>query len=438
MREDLVTGAARDVAFFKVDISDADAVKAAFSAPWPSSPSSPSSHVKTTVFHTAANIRFYERHPSLLHRSAKVNVQGTQNVIACARSNGVDVLVYTSSGSVGVWRSRHWLWPWEKEPTRFFQRLDDETAPPTEHEDFFSNYAASKIHAEKLVQEADGTRLGDGDGMGIMKTGCLRPGNGVFGPGGDILCGAYLVRKRNPTWVGNIIQSFTYVENASSAYPPPRAAIISHDPSHRLPAAHLLYEQRLLELLDGNTTNPDTGGQAFVIADPNPPPTYGDVYLALETLSSGECYFPACSPTLMLLISHLIEVYYLTHHYLSTACPLHLAWLLPPALRGDVVNLQPSLTALVGVHLFFDDQRARRSPEEGGLGYGGGWTTLEGICKTAQEHRRNEGRDTADRSEAGGVSFDFGFGWGKGKGLRKREGKGVKGMLEVDPIMALN
>lgn len=211
-RHDLTSGPAKDVAFFKVDVSDAEAVDAAFKAPWPVVDDE-KSHPETTVFHTAANIRFYERHESLVPNSAKVNVQGTQNVVNSARAIGATALIYTSSGSVAVRSSRVWLWPWEKEPRFFVQAINDDTPVPKRHQDFFSNYAATKIRAERIVREADRSSTG-GDSK-VLRTGCVRPGNGVYGPGGDMLCGAYLVRKANPSWIHSTMQSFVYVENCS-------------------------------------------------------------------------------------------------------------------------------------------------------------------------------------------------------------------------------
>jgi nucleoside-diphosphate-sugar epimerase len=180
-RPDLTTGSAKDVQFFKVDISDAEAVDAAFQAQWPSTSSDPgNAEPEITIFHTAANIRFYERHLSLVPRSAKVNVNGTQNIIRAALLVGATVLVQTSSGSVAVRSSRFWLWPWEKEPKHFVQVLnDDDSRLPKRHEDFFSNYAATKLVGEGLVRKANGTPLA----KGILRTGSIRPGNGIFGPG---------------------------------------------------------------------------------------------------------------------------------------------------------------------------------------------------------------------------------------------------------------
>ncbi|CAK5272650.1 unnamed protein product [Mycena citricolor] len=403
-RADLTTGRGTAVHFMQVDISDGDAVRAAFAAPWPEG----APDAGLTVFHTAANIRFFEKRRSLLPNSARVNVAGTQHVVDAARAAGAGVLVYTSSGSVAVKINRFLLWPWEREPAMFVQAInEDEALVPTRHEQFFSNYAATKIVAERRVRAADKTP----SGQTVLRTGCLRPGNGIFGPGGDMLCGAYLVRQVNPTWLDSVVQNFTYVENAA--------------------VAHLLYEQRLLELENGGR-NPDIGGQAFVIADPGRPPTYGDVYLTLSTLMDGETTFPFLSPTLMILLSHAIECYYLSRPRLVSALPF-LKHILPP-LAGDLVNLQPPLFNLVNVHLVFDDSRARLPPEKGGLGYKGAWTTFEGLHKTVVEHKRGALR-SEQRSDVAGISL--GFGLGKAQKAVGRMGKKVEETVGVDPVYVL-
>ncbi|KAK0232310.1 NAD-P-binding protein [Armillaria nabsnona] len=396
-RLDLLEGKAEDVKFIQVDISDKMAVDAAFSEPWPDNDESPIS-----VFNTAANIRFYERHASLIPLSAKVNIQGAENIINACRKVGASVLVHTSSGSVSVHSSCFLLWPWQEEPKHFVQVIndDDELIPKT-HKNFFSNYGYTKRQAEVLVCGAN-----DADGL---RTGCLRPGNGIFGAGGDMLCGAYLVRKSNPTWIQNIVSSFTYVENGA--------------------LAHLLYEERLIE-------SSKLGGQAFCIADPGAPPTYGDVYTELEVLD-GEVSFPHLSPTFMLLIAYLFEFLYLARHLLNTYGYPFLASFIPNIAGGDLVNLQPSLYNLTMVHLIFDDSRARLPPEKGGLGYKGAFTTFEGLYKTAVEHRRGLNRPGAmARSDVAGVSF-------KGMGFMKAQrGVGwladkIKEETGVDPVEVL-
>lgn len=373
-------------------MSDAAQVQAAFSAPWPPSsddnddeyrdgPEGPSAAAaEVTVFHTVANIRYYERDARLQHLSDKVNVGGTRNVLAAARATGASILIYTSSGSVSVRRTRFWLWPWEQRSKFFVQTFKDDEGdisrlPTPRHDEMFSNYAVSKLKAERLVQAADLTPSGSGRVQGeqrILRTGCLRPGNGIYGPGGDMMCGAYLVRQVTPSWTQNTLQNFIYVENAS--------------------LAHLCYERCLIDKARGSP-NPDIGGQAFCIVDDGPPLTYGDVYTVLTTLTDGRTVFPRLSTTTMLMLAHVLERLHVTRSLLvSSSNPVlrHLGRFVP-APTGDLVNVQPSLFSLVVPHLLWDDSRARTSPEKGGLGYKPRWTTLSGICKLVEEHKRAEG-----------------------------------------------
>jgi nucleoside-diphosphate-sugar epimerase len=179
-RPDLTSGPATLVDFVSCDITVAESVHAAFAKPWPNQEIA---DAPLTVFHTAANIRFYERHPALLSRSEKINVLGTQNVVDGAKEAGASVLIYTSSGSVAVKSSRFLLWPWEREPENFVQHISDEkTVYPTRHEDFFSNYSASKAKAEAIIRKADHAST---NGV-TLRTGSIKPSNGVYGPGQSI------------------------------------------------------------------------------------------------------------------------------------------------------------------------------------------------------------------------------------------------------------
>jgi len=388
-RKDLTTGLAKEVDFLETDISDEQKVKQAFAKPWPSG----ASQAPLTVIHSAANIRFFERSLVLVPRSAKVNINGTRHVLDSAQAHGASHFIYTSSASIAIRRCRYWLWPWQSEPDHFVQILDDkDTNLPKSHESFFSNYAYTKSFGEGLVRARDNVIV---EGGHRMRTGCLRPGNGVYGPGGDINVGAYLVRKLNPTWVQNSIQSECYVENIS--------------------LAHLLYEHRFVEInsqKDKSTSLPDIGGQAFMIADPNPPVSYGDIYEALSTLSKGVCVFPKFPPVAMLIFAHVVEFYYLLHFHLTSLSFCGLGFLLSlilPPVGGDIVNLQPSLFPLTTVHLLLDDSRARLPAKDGGLDYHAPFTTLQGICKVVREHELNEGH-VEGRQANGGGGIGFGFG----------------------------
>lgn len=149
-------------------------------------------------------------------------------------------------------------------------------------------------------------------------------------------------------------------------------------------------------------------GQSFTICDPGPPPTYGDVYLTLTTLTNGACYFPLFSPTTMLLLSHALECIYLTRERLISArSPLlrRIAQVVP-RLGSDIVNLQPALFGLTMVHLVFNDARARLPPGRGGLGYVGALTTMEGMCRLVDGHVRGLGNGGM-RSMNGGFGLGF-------------------------------
>lgn len=147
--------------------------------------------------------------------------------------------------------------------------------------------------------------------------------------------------------------------------------------------AHLLYEQRLLELSQPESSLPDIGGQAFVVTDPNPAISFSDIYTLLCKLSKTPVSFPSMEPLPMLLFSHLVELY----SYIQCA---YLPWVLPKV-TGQLAQLQPSLFAISGVHVIADDTRARLSPAEGGLGYNAPFTTIDGMCKQLRDWNQKAG-----------------------------------------------
>ena len=363
-RTDLTQGPAKLAEFIRTDISDEESVIAGFTKPWPSAASRGSD---ITVFCTAASIRYYEKHPALVPLSARVNVTGIENVVKGSLACGATILISTSSGPVSVRRTRFLLAPWESEPKFFSQVLRDDTKESTRpHHTFFSNYAYTKMIGETRVLAADKS---SGAGGKTLRTGVIRPSNGVYGVGGDQLVEMYL---RDPnthvTWVSNNIQPFISVENCS--------------------LAHLCYEQRLVELGHGGR-NPDIGGRPFVVTDAGPPISYSDCYRTVEVLVDGNVKFHILSPSWMLLLAHVIQAYYLATHFLSQSpnALLRAAGAFLPKLSSLMANLQPSLWNITSVHLVADSSNARARPEAGGLGYEPLWTSLEGMCQLILEYQ---------------------------------------------------
>ncbi|KAF7597518.1 hypothetical protein BBP40_003765 [Aspergillus hancockii] len=334
----------KGVGYIKANITDEEAVLAAFSQPWAETVAD----LPLTVFHNAAVIRPAERHKAFLPLCRNVNVGGTINVLDAAKKSGASCLIATSSGSVSLRRFSLWFAPWTKTPKYLVQVLSESNEVPNEHDQFFGNYAVSKAEAESIVRSAD-------DLKSNFRTGCIRPVNGIYGIGDSAACviWKYLQTQGAVSFIYNAIHSFVNAENVS--------------------IAHLLYEQRLIEHSSNPATLPDIGGQAFAVTDPNPPITFSDVYLVLTTLAKTPVKFPRAPVMPFILISYLVEWYSLLQH-------LYLPWLLPPV-KGELALLQPGLFAISNAHVIGDDSRARKSPEQGGLGYSAPISTLEGICK---------------------------------------------------------
>ncbi|KAL4972158.1 hypothetical protein BDW66DRAFT_163084 [Aspergillus desertorum] len=331
------------VTFVKTNIVDEVAVQGAFSQPWPS----PVANLSITVFHNAAIIRPADRHKAFLPLVRKVNVGGAINVLKAAKAAGASCLISTSSGSVCMRRPTFWIPPWACTPRCGVQVLSDETELPKEH-DFFGTYPISKLEAETLVRAADDIKTN-------FRTGCIRPANGISGVGSEssaTIIGLYLKMGGGPTWLHPIIQNFANAENVS--------------------IAHLLYEQRLIEHTESPSTLPNIGGDTFIVTDPNPAISFGDLYLLMTTLATTPIRFPYVPPVLMLILSHFVEWYILLRHF-------YLPWL--PEITGDLNRLQPAVFAISNPHLIIDDSRARKDPQDGGLGYKAPLTSLDGACK---------------------------------------------------------
>lgn len=372
IRRDLLSSPANQVQFIKVDITDPKAVLEAFEAPWPEGADT---SAEITVFHTAANIRHFERLKMFLPRSMRINVDGTKNVIEASAAIGATILLSTSSCTLAIFRQRLLLWwPWEsaiKYPVPIL--TDDEHHFPKRFEDSVNNYAHTKLIADGLVRAAD-RRVGlNGK---TMRTGTLRIGTFVYGPGGNAHEHCF-VNGGTPIFIHDIFQNHCYVENAV--------------------LAHLCYEQRLIELAQGRSSS-DVGGQGFMITDPGPPVLGLDWYTALDQMTGGKLWYVYLSPTFLILLSHIVEWYYVFQEIM----PRPFRWFILK-ISGEIVNMQPSTfgAAQTGI---VDDSRARLPPEKGGLGYDAPWNTLDGMYRTWVEYRDHGTLEPKSRGHAYGFT----------------------------------
>ena len=162
-------------------------------------------------------------------------------------------------------------------------------------------------------------------------------------------------------WVSHIVQSFVHGANVA--------------------VAHLHHEAALAS---APAQSAQCAGRPFVVTDPNPPITYRDLYSVVKTLSVHPFHTVPVPPVLILLLSHAVELYADLSHWFP-----FLGKILPE-LRGDIRLLKPGLFSIT-THLIASDAEARKPVSEGGLGYAGLLTTLEGmaleVLEWNEEHR---------------------------------------------------
>ncbi|KAI0148587.1 hypothetical protein GGR57DRAFT_235896 [Xylariaceae sp. FL1272] len=348
-RTDMQTGPATEVDFAKTDITSRASVDAAFARPWPAS----AANLPLTVFHTAAVILASDRSRHTYTFPESVNVKGTINLMAAAQSAGASVFSTTSSASISIRSVGTWAAPWAKEPNDYFQVLDTEDFkhPVKPRDQYYSNYPATKAYAERLVCDANR------DGF---RTGAIRPANGVYGNPTDNTVGDPLSRDVMPTWVSHVVQSFVHGANVAIAHLHHEAVLI--DPSSA--ASH--------------------SGKPFVVTDPNPPITYDDLYSAIRVLSIHPFSTPRLPPVLMLLVSHAVEMY--SELFYLPAPFSFLRKILPPV-QGDIRHLKPGLFSIT-THLVGSNVEISRPVSQGGLGYKGVVTTLDGMVGEVLEWNR--------------------------------------------------
>ncbi|KAK1758173.1 hypothetical protein QBC47DRAFT_133782 [Echria macrotheca] len=346
-RDDMAHGPATDVDFVQTDISAPESVGNAFEKPWKQD----LGHLPLTVFHTAAVIVPSDRSKLEYGFCEAINIRGTQNVVEAAKRFGADVFISTTSASISIRPVQFWLSPWKLWSgwlPNFWQILDEKDfwLPLRKHEDFYANYPASKAAAERIVCEAN---------TAAMRSGTIRPANGVYGNPTDNTVGGPLQSAVFPTWTPHIVQSFAHGINTA--------------------IAHLQFEA-VLALPESHQKS--QAGRPFIITDPNPPIAYRDLYLLVEMLSVTPFRTIILPPVVILLLAHMIEAYTL----LRLRFPV-LQWILPP-MQGDIKHLKPAIFSIC-THLVAHNDVASRPVSRGGLGYTGVLTTLEGMTQEVIE-----------------------------------------------------
>jgi hypothetical protein len=147
---------------------------------------------------------------------------------------------------------------------------------------------------------------------------------------------------------------------------------------------HLLYERALAQ-----PTSPSiqasVSGRSFTITDPNPPVAARSIYRLLNVLAGVRVMnLPF---VLMLILCHVMEAYVLFVSYFTRLAQL--CGFKEPS--GVAANLQPSIMVTVGVQQFADSAEAELPVEEGGLGFRGVCTTIEGMADQVRKFQESGG-----------------------------------------------
>lgn len=144
--------------------------------------------------------------------------------------------------------------------------------------------------------------------------------------------------------------------------------------------AHLQFESILA---DPASSSSPQAGRPFCVTDPGPPIYWADLYNVLSTLSVTPFRVVHIPPVPMLLLSYVVEFYNL----LPARIPAVARFL--PKLPSGVVYLEPGLFSIC-THLVGNMGDACRPVGQGGLGYRGVMTTLEGMCQEMLEWNREQ------------------------------------------------
>ncbi|TFK74773.1 NAD(P)-binding protein [Pluteus cervinus] len=341
------------VSFVKADITSFESIRAALLEPLPSTGQPPS-----VIYHTAAIIRFWERFSYCWNASYRVNVLGTQNILAVARELPSAIVIYTSTGDAAIHRPR--FLRLETDPERNVKKLAiSDYDPPVPRDDLSEGcYTQSKLQAEDLIIAANNP-------SGSLKTGIIRPAlnttqrfanlSTILGPN-DRMITSTLALPKVPVW--DKVWSSTSICVWDAA------------------ASHLHLEDAMR-----NKPN-EASGQAFLVTGKGPAWTINDVRLAVKQFAQRKITLTEVPPLLIFTVAHLVELFCLIRYYvlLPSYITTDISKLsLAPKWMGQLSMVQPTMFDYM-VDVVIDDSRARKV-----LGYQPQWETTQTIRWAVEE-----------------------------------------------------
>ncbi|KAG9123307.1 hypothetical protein FRC07_015124 [Ceratobasidium sp. 392] len=305
--------------FIRADVTDYGAIRDAISRPF-----GDTGVTAQVIIHTVAVIRFWERLPYLKHLSYNVNVGGTKNVLKVAQELGsVRAFVFTSSATAAVPPVKY-LRLWSRNPPVFADA-------PTKRELLSKNhYPTSKHEADALVRAADNLK-------GI-RTGVLRPGMAINGPG-DQNVTVYLRSKGViPTWGEGFLQSLLNPWDVARAH---------------------------VQYADALETRPDEiAGRGFLLTGQPTALRYSDLHCVIQFYCNRDLKFQPVSAVPFYLLGHLMELFFLARYYvlrlISVFTRAKVSFVPQWAFDSNVVLLLPATWEYAFADYVIDDSKARK------------------------------------------------------------------------------
>ncbi|KAG8686797.1 hypothetical protein FRC09_013921 [Ceratobasidium sp. 395] len=302
--------------FVQADVTNYEAIKEAISRPFGNA-----GITAQVVIHTVAVIRPWERFSYLKHFSHNVNVGGTRNVLKISQELGtVRAFVFTSSAGTFL-PPAHYLRLTRKHGVVFSEDVPD--GMPLSH----AHYPETKREADALVRAADNVK-------GI-RTGVLRPGMAIAGPG-DLWITFYLKNTGpNVVWGGKASQTILNPWDLGRAH---------------------------VQLADTLETRPEgVAGTGFAITGQPTASSLDDMRHVMQFYCPRDLQFQQVPALPLYILSHSVEAILVIRFYalyaLSKLTGAKVSYFPQWALTGNISKLQPAMWDFGFSDCFIDDSR---------------------------------------------------------------------------------
>ncbi|KAG9124543.1 hypothetical protein FRC07_011183 [Ceratobasidium sp. 392] len=305
--------------FIRADVTNYETVKDALSRSFGGT-----GITAQVIIHTVGVIRHWERLPYLKHLCHDVNVGGTKNVLKIAQALGsVHAFVFTSSVTAVVPPVKY-LRLWSRNPPVFRDEPIKGATLSNNH------YPTSKREADALVRAADNVK-------GI-RTGVLRPGTSITGPGDQHVTVFFRNKGIIPIWGEGFLQSISNPWDIARA--------------------HIQYADALENRPD------EIAGKGFLLTGNPTPMRFGDGNRVIQFYCNHNIKFQPMPAIFFYALAHLMELFFLARYYVLRVVSMFtgtkVSFVPQWAIDSNAVLLQPATWDFAFADYIVDDNKVRK------------------------------------------------------------------------------